>query len=90
MRCRTTSTYITNHWDRRIVWFATYHWLPAFELLGDSNTDTGRTELAAQPEFIYHVNPHLELKLGVPAGLTGTTPRIGARAQVAIIWGGPK
>lgn len=73
-----------------VVWFATFHWLPVFELLGDTETSSGRTELAAQPEAIYHVNSHLEVKFGVPLGLTATTPRIGARAQIAIIWGGPR
>lgn len=73
-----------------IVWFASFHWLPVFELLGDTETSSGRTDLAAQPEIIYHVNPHLELKFGVPVGITATTPRIGARGQVTIIWGGPR
>ncbi len=73
-----------------LVWFATFHWIPVFELLGRTNTVTGRTELAAQPEMIYHAMPHVELKFGMPAGLTSTPPRIGARMQIAIIWGGPR
>lgn len=71
-----------------VVWFATYHWLPVFELVGASDTASGRTDLAAQPEMIYHASNHFEIKFGLPVGLTATTPRVGVRAQIAIIWGG--
>ncbi len=65
----------------------TRHWNPAFELLGQTNTATGRTELVAQPEIIYYASPHWELKLAVPAGLTGSSPTVGVRAQLAWIFG---
>lgn len=77
-------------YNNAVVWFATFHWLPVFEVLGRTETTTGRTELALQPEVIYHANPHLEVKVGLPVGLTHATPDIGVRAQVNIIWGGPR
>jgi len=44
--------------------------------------------LAAQPGVIYSLNHHLELKFGLPMGLTDATPQLGVRSQIAIIWGG--
>lgn len=77
-------------YNNAVVWFATFHWIPVLEVLGRTDTATGRTELAIQPEVIYHANPHLELKLGLPVGLTHSAPNIGVRAEAAIIWGGPR
>lgn len=70
-----------------VVWMASLHWNPVLEVLGETDTNTGETELAIQPEMIFWVNNHLELKVGVPVGLTSSTPDVGVRAQVAIIWG---
>ena len=65
-------------------------WIPVLEILGRTNTHGGNTELAVQPEVIFYAGAHVELKVGVPVRLTSTTPRIGVRAQMAIIWGGPQ
>lgn len=65
----------------------TRHWNAVIELLGTTDTASGATEYVAQPEIIYYMNPHWELKLGVPVGLTHASPRIGVRAQVAWIFG---
>lgn len=80
----------TLEYNNAVVWFATFHWIPVLEVLGTTETTSGRTELAIQPEVIYHANPHLELKLGLPVGLTHAAPNIGVRAEAAIIWGGPR
>ena len=70
-----------------VLWFASERWVPGFELLGATNTDSGETAFAVQPEVIFLAGPHLELKLGMPVGLTSNTPDIGVRAQVSILWG---
>ncbi len=57
------------------------------ELLGATDTATGRTELALEPELIYSISPHWELKVGVPFGLTQSSPGIGVRAQIAWVFG---
>jgi hypothetical protein len=57
------------------------------ELLGATDTATGRTELALQPELIYSISPHWELKVGAPFGLTQSSPGIGVRAQIAWVFG---
>lgn len=77
-------------YNQAVVWFATFRWIPVFELLGRTDTATGATQLAVQPEVIFYGGPHLELKVGLPVGLTATTPTIGVRAQLAILWGGPR
>jgi hypothetical protein len=69
------------------VWFATSRWFPVLELLGATNTGDGDTEFAVQPEVIFRASPHLELKFGVPLGITAQTPDIGVRAQVSFLWG---
>jgi len=75
------------HYKSALVVPVTLRWNPTIELLGETNTATGRTELAIQPEMIYYVSPHWELKLGVPLGLTRSSPGIGARAQITWIFG---
>lgn len=70
-----------------IVWLASYRWIPVIEFLGATSTRTGETEFAIQPEMIFYTGPHLELKVGVPFGLTSQTPGIGVRAQISILWG---
>ena len=75
-------------YNSAVVWLATLRWIPVLEILGRTNTPGGNTELAVQPEVIFYAGPHVELKVGVPVGLTSTTPGIGVRAQIAIIWGG--
>ncbi len=77
-------------YNNALVWLASLRWIPAVEALGTTNTVTGQTELAVQPEMIFYAGPHLELKVGVPVGLTAISPRIGVRAQIAILWGGPR
>ena len=69
------------------VFRASLRWNPVLEILGSTDTARGRTELAIQPEVIFWAGPHLELKFGMPFGLTEASPRIGARAQIAIIFG---
>ncbi len=75
------------HYKSALVVPLTLRWNPAIELLGETDTATGRTELGIQPEMIYYVSPHWELKLGVPLGLTRSSPGIGVRAQVTWIFG---
>jgi len=70
-----------------IVWMATLRWNPVLELLGETETRTGESKLAIQPELIFWGNRHLEFKVGVPVGLTSSTPTIGVRAQISILWG---
>ncbi len=70
-----------------LVWMASLRWNPVLEVLGATDTNTGETELAVQPEIIFWANRHLELKAGVPIGLTSSTPDVGVRWQLAIIWG---
>ncbi len=69
------------------VFLATLRWNPVVEILGSTDTARGTTELAIQPEIIFWAGPHLELKLGLPVGLTGSSPGIGVQAQIAIIFG---
>ncbi len=65
----------------------TRRWHLAPEIIGTRRFADNRTLLAAQPEVIYSLNDHLELKFGLPLGLTDATPRLGVRSQLAIIWG---
>ncbi|MFQ5695139.1 MAG: hypothetical protein ACE5HB_04045 [Terriglobia bacterium] len=74
-------------YNNALVWMASLRWNPVLEILGATETRTGETELAVQPEMIFWANRHLELKVGVPVGLTSSTPDIGVRAQIAITWG---
>lgn len=75
------------HYSNALVWMASHRWNPVVELLGETETRTGETRLAVQPEMIFWGNSHLELKVGVPIGLTSNTPNVGVRAQIAIVWG---
>jgi len=77
-------------YSNAVVWVATNHLLPAFELVGSSNTITGRTQLVGQPELIVPVGRHFELKGGLSLGLNQGTPHIGLRTQVAWFWGSRK
>jgi len=70
-----------------VVWTATQRWNPVVEVLGETETQTGETKLSIQPEVIFWGNRHLELKLGVPIGVTSTAPNVGVVAQIAILWG---
>jgi hypothetical protein len=69
-----------------VVWSAMSRVVPVFELVGDTNTATGKTDLALQPEIIIRGCTHLELKVGLPLGLTSSSPGIGIRTQLAILW----
>ncbi len=75
-------------YSHALVWTPARRWNPALEILGETETRTGETRLALQPEMIFWANRHWEVKLGIPIGLTSATPGIGVRAQVAILWGG--
>ncbi len=75
-------------YSHALVWMPAQRWNPALEILGETETRTGETRLALQPELIFWANRHWEIKVGVPIGLTSTTPDVGVRAQVAILWGG--
>lgn len=66
----------------------TRRWYLAPEIIGARRFVNARTEMAAQPAFIFYVNRHLELKFALPVGLTEATPRLGVRSQIAFIWGG--
>jgi hypothetical protein len=70
-----------------LVWFAAKRWIPVVEFLGATSTRDGETEFGVQPEIIFDVSPHVELKVGTPLGVTSHTPRIGVRAQCAFLWG---
>ncbi len=69
------------------VFPVSYRWNPGVELLGETDTATGHTELVVQPEMIFFGNARWELKAGVPIGLTRSSPNIGVRAQVTWIFG---
>lgn len=75
-------------YSHALVWMPGRRWNPVLEILGETETRTGETRLALQPEMIFWANRHWEVKLGIPIGLTSATPGIGVRAQVAILWGG--
>jgi hypothetical protein len=75
-------------YSHALVWMPARRWNPVLEILGETETRTGETCLALQPEIIFWANRHWEVKLGIPIGLTSATPGIGVRAQVAILWGG--
>lgn len=70
-----------------VLWFASERWVPGLELLGATNTDNGETSFTVQPELIFLAGPHLELKVGMPLGVTSHAPDIGVRGQVTILWG---
>lgn len=69
-----------------LVWAATLRWNPGFEVVGRKQLG-GESNLGLIPELIYYVGPHMEVKFGLPVGVTSTTPDIGFQAQVAIIFG---
>ena len=74
-------------YSNAVVWTAAAHFLPVFELVGSSNTITGRTQLVGQPDLIVPIGRHFELKGGLSLGLNSETPHIGLRTQVAWFWG---
>jgi hypothetical protein len=78
----------TFHYSSALVWPASHRWNPTLELLGEIDTATGRTELLVQPEMIYYVGPHWEIKAALPLGTTNASPRVGMRFQVSWIFGG--
>jgi hypothetical protein len=73
--------------DHAGVWLATAHFAPVLEVVGSTNTVTGRTLLAGVPEVIFRKGAHLELKAALPLGLNQQTPRVAVRVQVALFWG---
>ena len=77
-------------YSNAVVWVATDHFLPVFELAGSTSTITGRTQLVAQPELIVPIGRHVEFKGGLSLGLNSETPHIGLRTQVAWFWGNRK
>lgn len=77
----------TFRYANAIVWTATHRWNPTVEVIGETETRIGETKLSIQPEVIFWANRHLELKLGVPIGVTSTTPNVGVVAQIAVLWG---
>ncbi len=77
-------------YSNAVVWVAANHFLPVFELVGSSNTITGRTQLVGQPELIVPIGRHFELKGGLSLGLNSETPHIGLRTQFAWFWGSRK
>ncbi len=64
------------------------NWNPTLELLGATDTATGETAFVIQPELIYFVNSNWEVKVGVPLGLTDSSPRAGVKFQLAWLFGG--
>lgn len=77
----------TFQYDHALVWLASHRWAPVVELNGATDTATGETQLAVQPEIIFFASHHVELKAGLPVGLTRATPDVGVRFQVAFLWG---
>lgn len=61
--------------------------IPVLEFAGSTNTSTGRTLAVIEPDLLFRKGTHLELKLGVPAGLNSESPTLGIHAQLAIFWG---
>jgi len=74
-------------YSNAITWAATSHFVPGFELVGSTNTITGRTEVVAMPELILRAGPHLEWKAGLQVGLNAETPDLELRVQAAWFWG---
>lgn len=74
-------------YDNALVWLASRRWAPVVELNGETETATGTTRLTVQPELIFFAGHHLELKAGIPVGVTASSPDVGIRVQLAIIWG---
>jgi hypothetical protein len=69
-----------------VVWLASRHFMPVFEVVGGTNTLTGNTQLVVQPEVIVARSQHLELKTGLAIALV-PTPRYAIQSQVAWFWG---
>ena len=65
----------------------TLRWDSTLEVLGETNTASGHSEVVLQPGVIYYVNRHWELKFAVPVGVPPSRAGIGVRAQVAWIFG---
>lgn len=60
-------------------------WLsPTLEVFGDSNLTARETRLMVAPELILGLNRAAELKVGVPLGVTGTSPDWGIQVRVSI------
>jgi hypothetical protein len=74
-------------YSNAVAWRAATHLVPAFELVGSTNTITSRTQLIALPEIILRAGSHLECKAGLQLGLNAATPALGLRAQLAWSWG---
>lgn len=64
------------------------NWNPTLELLGETDTATGKTAFVIQPEMILFLSSHWEVKAAVPLGVTDSAPRAGFKFQVAWIFGG--
>jgi hypothetical protein len=74
-------------YNNALVWRASKRWNPVVEVLGETETRTGETFLAVQPEVIFWANRHLEVKAGIPLGLNSSTPNWGFRAKLTFVWG---
>ena len=69
-----------------VIWAATLRWNLGVELVGKKQLN-GSSDVALVPEVIYYVGPHMELKFGLPLGLTSSTPGVGVQVQIAIAFG---
>lgn len=74
-------------YSNALVWRAAPRWSPVVEVLGETDTRTGETHLAIQPEVLFWGNSNVEIKVGVPIGLNSNTPAWGFRAKVTFLWG---
>lgn len=63
--------------------FEAAHWVqPVIELVGEHEFEERTDLLAAVPEVIFRPAHDWEVKLGLPLGLTGETPDVGAQLQI--------
>lgn len=61
--------------------------IPALEFAGSTNTGNRRTQGVIEPDLLFRKGAHLEIKLGIAAGVNSISPTLGIHAQLAIFWG---
>ncbi len=71
-------------YNNALVYAAKESVRPVVELVGQTDLAQHATQVAVVPEAIVAPNHHWEIKLGIPVGLTESTPSIGM--QVGVTW----
>ncbi len=82
---RSNSAFL--EYEGAVTWKATAHLVPALEVVGSTNTLTGRTQLVSLPEVILRMGKRLEGKAGLQVGLNPEAPGLGLRIQLGWFWG---